>query len=94
MTITKIVIASLFRGVAISAIKNYYDKSSPLYRNKRLIKEYYNPNLPIDKKPQNWNADDLFNAMESPLYKHDKQLQNMTKEYIKHRSKRRYCGLK
>lgn len=76
-----------------SLLKKHF-QYAPLYRNKKLIKEYYNPNLPIDKKPQNWNVDDLFNAMESPLYKHDKQLQNMTKEYIKHRSKRRYCGLK
>ena len=72
------------------AVKKYYDKSSPLYKNKKLIKEYYNPKLPIDKKPKNWDADDLFNAMESPLYKYDKQLQNMAKEYIKPRSTRRY----
>lgn len=72
------------------AINKYYDKSSSLYKNKKLIKEYYNPKLPIDKKPKNWDAEDLFNAMESPLYKYDKQLQNMAKEYIVHRSNRRY----
>lgn len=74
--------------------RNYTNKSSPLYKNNKISKECYNSNLPIDKNPKKWDEKDLFNAIESPLYKYDKKLQTMAKEYINHRAKKRYNGLK
>lgn len=74
--------------------RNYNNKSSPLYKNSIANKECYNPNLPIDKDPKKWKEKDLFSAMESPLYKYDKKLQNMAKDYIRHRTKKRFNGLK
>lgn len=74
-------------------IEKYNDPYSPLYKNNELIKEYYNPNLPIDKEPQDWNPTDLINATNSPLYKYDQQLQNNAYEYIKYRAKHRFGGL-
>ena len=76
------------------AINAYRDKSGKLYKNKNLIKEYYNSDLPIDKKVSKWNEKDLINAVNSPLYKYDKNLQSMAKNYIKKRAKHRYNGLK
>ena len=76
------------------AINAYRDKSSKLYKNKKLLKEYYNPDRPIDKKVSKWNEKDLINAVNSPLYKYDKNLQSMAKNYIKKRAKHRYNGLK
>lgn len=49
--------------------------------------------LRIDKKPQDWNAKDLINATNSPLYKYDQQLQNNAHDYIKYRAKHRFGGL-
>ena len=56
----------------------------------QILKECYDKKIPLDKQPQKWDADDLFNAIESPLYKYDKKLQDMSKEYIRHRSNTRY----
>ena len=44
------------------AINAYRNKSSKLYKNKNLIKEYYNSDLPIDKKVSKWNEKDLINV--------------------------------
>lgn len=70
------------------AMKQYTNPNSPLYHNKEMIKEYYNPLLPLEKEIKDWNDDDLFNLMDSPLYKQDIQLKNKANEYIKHRNKK------
>ena len=75
------------------ALKKYHDPYSPLYKRKDLIKEYYNPALPIDKDVAKWTATDAVHATNSPLYKYDQQLQNMTHRYIKNRAKKRFNGL-
>jgi len=75
-------------------MQKYNNPSSAVYGNKKLLKEYYNPKLPIDKDVKKWNATDLINATNSPLYKHDTLLQKKAKEYIKIRSKHRFSGFK
>lgn len=75
------------------AMQQYNNPSSAIYKNNELLKEYYNPDLPIDKDVKKWSATDLVNATNSPLYKHDTLLQNKAKEYINNRAKRRFNGL-
>ena len=75
------------------AMDKYSDPNSPLYKNKELIKEYYNPSLPIDKDVEDWNDEDLVQATTSSLYKYDTLLQNKAYECVKNRAKKnRYCG--